>query len=294
MPEHSDIYLLLYRQTGSYKQITANKFTAPVVLKTLTKGMIIGDSADAPYLGFVKVLGVEHSIGFASGQDELHWHDAQMFDSSKYDTRRDELLNKIGPKPVTVRGRPVAPYRLNRWNERRKRTMDAYEKTIENQRNAFLNTHLPKHGEFTFTKMLDRATPQIAFGCSAQERFPVALFFYRRKIGLGLGAIRTPHFVIGLRKVRISAWHMSGDGESESVTLAYGDIAWAALGSIADSNMPLPIPTARMWDREANAGGETYSSSWAYGVEAIGLAMALIAGAAVKGIEAASGNGNYS
>jgi len=181
---------------------------------------------------------------------------------------------------------------LNSYKRRAKSIDEAYHKAVEDQRNAFINTHLPKHGEFSFTKMMDRATPQLAFGCSAQERFPVALFFYRRKVGVGLGAIRVPHLVIGLRKVRISAWKMNGEAETETITLRYGDVAWGALGQIADSDMPIPIPTARMFDVEAGAGGETYGKSWAYGVQAIGAAMALVAGGAMKGLS--SGAGSYS
>ncbi len=299
MSEHSDIYLLLYRQSGTYKMISANKLTAAMVLATLTKGMIIGDSADAPFMGFIKCTNIDHEIGLGSSQKELDYDDSHLLpDDHLQSARRDALINSTRQTylglDMAARGAQVGQAELDRLaqvhNTKKAAINKAYHKAVQEQRHAFINTHLPKHDEFTFTKMVDRATPQLAFGCSAQERFPCALFFLRKKVGFGLGGIRIPHLVIGLRKVRISKWKMGE--EKETVSLRYGDIAWAALGQVADSDIPVPIPTARLFSTEENAGGENFSSGWAYGMQAIAAAATLIAGGVVKGISAS--NGTYS
>lgn len=288
MPEHSDIYLLLYRMQGSYKEVTVNKLTAPVVAKTLTKGMIIGDSLDVPFVGFIKCLGIEHNIGLSAKNHELEWDDSQLFDEDQSKHVLDEAIdNQLRRRGVA---NPTATLRnMFLSNQAGQRIQAEYHKMVKQQRNAFINTHLPEHGEFEFTKMIDRATPQLAFGCCAQERFPLALFLYRKKVGTGLGGIRVPHLVVALRKVRISAWKITGE-ETEIVTLRYGDISWASLGQVADSDVPIPIPSARTFDQEALQGGENYSSSWAYGIQFLASALCALAGGAFKGAKSTAGS----
>lgn len=300
MAEHSDIYLLLYRETGAYQMVSGNKLTIPLLVPKLLKGMIMGDSLDAPFVGFIKVNGVEHGIGLGKDQKELEWGDKNKIPDDDLVARRtrelyqsldDDYGRQVRPL-LQMRGVRAERQRLRGLrNQRRQDIAAAHHAAVREQRHAFINSHLPKHEELTFTKMIDRATPQLAFGCSAQERYPCALFFYRRKIGLGIGGIRVPHLTIGLRKVRISSWKMTGE-ETESVSLRYADIAWAALGGIADANLP-SVPSARMFSEEDNAGGENYSSSWAYAVGAIGAGLTAIAGGVTKGLEAASGEGSY-
>jgi type VI protein secretion system component Hcp len=295
MSEHSDIYLLLYRQSGTYKMISANKLTAAMVLATLTKGMIIGDSMDAPFMGFIKCTNIDHEIGLGSSQKELEYGDSHLLPDDHLQSARKQAITRSNyDRYKAAHDDPANQAQQAQiqtaYDKVRKSIDKAYHKAVEEQRHAFINTHLPKHDEFTFTKMVDRSTPQLAFGCSAQERFPCALFFLRKKVGFGLGGIRIPHLVIGLRKVRISKWKMGE--EKETVSLRYGDIAWAALGQVADSDIPMPIPTARLFSTEENAGGENFSSGWAYGMQAIAAAATLIAGGVVKGISAS--NGSYS
>lgn len=291
MPEHSDIYLLLYRLQGKYSEIQVNKLTAPIVAKTLTKGMIIGDSLDVPFVGFIKCQSIEHEIGLSKTQHELKWSEGQRYDNSEARQQGvsalDEAIRRrghLGPIDNVMR-------RAMSRGAQGQRIEAAYQKLVKEQRNAFINTHLPEHGEFTFTKGLDRATPQLAFGCCAQEQFPLALFLFRRKAGFGVGAVKFPYLVCALRKVRISAWKMV-EGENEAVTLRYADISWASLGTIADTNTPVPIPSARTFDMEALAGGENYSSSWAYGIQFLAIALCAVTGGVIKA--ASNTSGSYS
>lgn len=290
MPEHSDIYLLLYRQQGTYKEVQVNKLTAPVVAKTLTKGMIIGDSLDAPFVGFIKCLGIEHNIGLSAKQHELEWDEAHLHSGANLRELGRRALDDTLVRAGYDRAAITEQDRRHLFNTRRGQQIDAaYHKAVKQQRNAFINTHLPEHGEFQFVKMIDRATPQLAFGCCAQERFPLALFLYRKKIGTGIGGIRVPHLVVALRKVRISAWKITGE-ETEEVTLRYGDVSWASLGQIADTDVPVPIPSARTFDAEALQGGENYSSSWAYGIQFLAVALCAITGGVIKGVTSTSGS----
>ena len=66
--------------------------------------------------------------------------------------------------------------------------------------NTFLQLSLPDHNGLEFTKHTDNATPQIAYACSSQENLPIALFCFRRKIGLGVSGIRAPFMIVLAQK----------------------------------------------------------------------------------------------
>lgn len=276
MPINSDIYLLLSQtHAGAYKKVEGNKAMALMLLKKLIAAMVIGDSLDAPFLGFIRVQGVKHDIALGKDTKPLEW---EVGADEKLDTDDEKLR---GRQEKVIKFRAPTP-------EMQARIDAAYDKAIGEQRNKFATSHLPDQNAFEFTKFIDCATPQLAYACSVQAKFPLAMFFFRKKVGLGLGGVRIPYLNIALRKVRITGYSVADD--KETIKLQYGDIAWAALGQVGDSNLPFPVVSARMYDAEGKRGSEWNESGWAYLVQAIGAAMSLIAGGVSKGT---GGGGDY-
>lgn len=115
-----------------------------------------------------------------------------------------------------------------------------------------LGSHLPTQGTMSFTKQLDGATPQLAYGCSAQEPFRFALFYFQRKAAPNLGGVVFPQLVVGLHRVMIRKWDMADD--TEKITLGYEKICWGAYNQWADSPLPQSVST-RYWDAANSRGG---------------------------------------
>jgi type VI protein secretion system component Hcp len=146
--------------------------------------------------------------------------------------------------------------------------------------NQFIQSAIPEHGELEFTKYVDSATPQLAYGCASQEKFPLAIFIYRRKIGLGMGGIRFPYFMIGGFKCKLKGWKI--DGDQETVALHYRKIAWCGFLQWSDTNLSLPWST-RWFDQEEYKGGQYGAAS---GIQLIVSAITLIAGGVAAGVDA--------
>ena len=283
----SDIYLFLLRQEGkfeTFKDAYSKGGKAAIGMKLLKwlKGFVMGDSLDAPFIKFIKVGTVSHSISFGSDDKQLKYDNAALqegewtelnhsrgeFNSKSHALQNADLVAKDYAADFLRQG--------GMWKtiDRTRRT--ASRRSAFDSGNMFLNSHTPSHGALSFSKKIDKATPQLAFGCSAQERFPFGIFFYRRRTGLGIEGSRMPYMVIGVDKVLISSWSLNGD--DETVTLKYKRIGWAATDQISDTNVSIPGFT-RTWDVESRTGGE---GGWALGLQALTLALAGMAGLLAK------------
>jgi type VI protein secretion system component Hcp len=119
------------------------------------------------------------------------------------------------------------------------------------QTGLFQNT-LPGHDAVHFQKSLDAASPQLSFGCSVSEKFPFAVFFFRRKTTFNIGGVVHPHTVIGYRNCKVSRWET--DGNTESVELTYDAMGMAAFTQIADSKIPQGA-SWRTWNTVSGSGG---------------------------------------
>jgi type VI protein secretion system component Hcp len=280
---NSDIYLFLIRQEGKFSTLSetwkSGKLALLASIPKWLKAFVMGDSLDAPFLKFIKVTNVDHSMGFGDGGEQLKYGDAGVADTTNYVGVEEYGDHKAGD--VSARGAVGRSFQHllgdGHFTLNRGRTALGQRASFESG-NMFLQSHLPEHGKFGFSKKIDKATPQLAFGCSAQERFPIAIFFFRRRIGLGLEGSRMPYMVIGLEKVLISSWSLGGD--SESVNLAYKRIGWAATDQISDMNISIP-GFARTWDVESRRGGE---GGWALGLQALTAGLVFATGAIAKAL----------
>ena len=147
---------------------------------------------------------------------------------------------------------------------------------------------MPTHNSVSFSKNLDSASPQLSFGCSAQERFPIAIFFLRKKTGFKLGGVTHPHTVLAYTNCLITDWET--DGDTETVGLNYESMGMASFLQIADTPIPQGI-SWRHWDKVNNEGGE---KGWSALLIPLTAAVVAIGGAAVTAAGAATGSGeNY-
>eukprot|EP00913_Durusdinium_trenchii_P028468 g26696.t1 len=233
-----------------------------------------GDSLDLPFLRMIRVDSVEHSIGFPGKKTTYHGAD-DVAEESGHDILSYSELEKLQQhKRARGRNRSIPqpePRRVRR--NRRVNLAEVQRQVREIQWNEFMKSKVPEHGDFVFTKQPDNATPQLAYGCSSQEIFPLAVFFFRRKIGVGLGGVRLPFMVIGLRKVRLAGWSLGAD-LSETVTCKYADIAWTSVPPLADTNLPGAV-TVKDWDTEAS---KSFDKKW-FGWAVQGLTTAAVAAA---------------
>ncbi len=250
---NTQIYLMLVRK------INPNLPTA-VKIPLLLKNFVMGDSLDAPFIKFIRVQSVSHSIGFGGGSSvtrvEGEGEDAKAVN---YSTGTKPTKYGDMDKNVNVGG-DNSRYvdRWEDWDVGNDRTSGygigglRFFSGFKN--NDYLNISLPEHNELTFKKYVDNATPQLAYGCSAQEPYYFAAFFYRRKIGAGIKGVRLPFMGIGLTKCLITGWSL--DDEMESVTLKYKNIMWGTFDQLADINAPTGM-SYRVWDTDNKEGGET-------------------------------------
>jgi len=267
---NAQIYLLLVRKVNP---------DLPWAMKVplFLKNFVMGDSLDAPFMKFIRVQSVSHSIEFGGGQSvtqkvagqnkaETFWTEGHTSDG-EYDDRSAHM----GTSPTFgITGD-------SRWDKVKSagKNVGKYAyglgfSQFDATRNNFTKTQLPGHGEFTFTKFIDNSTPQLAYGCSAQEPFYFAGFFFRRRIGMGVSGVRWPYLGIGLTKCLITGWSLSND--TETVTLKYKHIMWGTFDQLADYNVPTGF-SYRVWNSDEKSGGEKPAG---LGIQA--LVTALMAG----------------
>ncbi|MEQ8788334.1 MAG: type VI secretion system tube protein Hcp [Pirellulaceae bacterium] len=180
----------------------------------------------------------------------------------------------------------LAQYNQDMLDARRQYSFrDFFEKTFLERQGMQMGAPniLPIHGNFFFKKRPDTATPQLALGCSTQQNFPFAFFFFVRRTGPGLGGMRNPFLIVGLGGIKIMHWEMEGINE-ENVALSYRNIAYGSLDSIADTNLPY-VPSTRWFDRTNFHGSE---GGWG----AVMMAAFQTAIAVEGGILAATGAGD--
>jgi len=146
-----------------------------------------------------------------------------------------------------------------------------------------LRGSLPEQGHLSFSKSLDSATPQLAYGCTCQEQFKVALFYYRRKVAFNVASVQFPYMVIGLENVIIRDWSL--DGDSESMKLSYDRICWGAVSQFGDTPVPQGIST-RVFDRRSQSGGLVDKSALSGFVVGLTVAMYTAAWATVGAVSA--------
>lgn len=294
---NSQIYLMLFRATGAWpKDFSAMSskrkagavaaVAAATILKQIPKDMVMGDSLDIPFMKFIRCDNVSHGLSF-SGMD------TQQVTKTTGDTAvtTTEDLN-TGNKYQGYRDDPVRDslfFQKTRFYGE-KSFGDRFSKIHVGNHgireslgswlggNEFVKTSVPKHGEVVFTKSIDTATPQLAYGCAAQEQFPLAAFFYRRKAGLGLGGVRWPYFVMGLYKNKIKDWSL--DGDTETVKLSYSAISWCGYDQWADTNISYPWST-RWFDQDAATGGQ---GGFAMVIQAVAAGLIMGAGAATAAL----------
>lgn len=270
----SQVYLLLVRQSGSYKDFVdklknATAMTVVVLIKQILKDMITGDSLDAPFVKFIRLNGVSHQMSFKGGREFSRSGSARSDDWEESYTAGSFAPNPMERKTLVQKAKRSNTFKgtlLKDWGGG----------------NTFVQSKLPEHGAISFTKNIDTATAQLAYGCAAQEKFPLAIFFYRRKAGLGIGGIRLPYFVMACFKSKIENWKI--DGDQESADLHYKTISWCSYDQWADTNVSYPWST-RWFNQETFKGGQ---GGVALGLQVLVAGLVLAAGA-VAG--AATGGG---
>ena len=150
----------------------------------------------------------------------------------------------------------------------------------------------PRHEQVKIQCLAGKQTPQLAFGCMAQEKFPLALICFRRHTGFGY-EVRFPHLMVGLKDCLIADWSIGGS-DIEECSLWYNKIVWSANSQLADTNMPNPMTLASIgaYDKTNNTGA-TASDNFAKFVFAFGNAITLAADAVVAASDLANKTSDY-
>ena len=275
---NTQIYLMLVRKVNPKLPLVAK---IPLMLKNF----ILGDSLDTPFFKFIRVQSISSSIGFAGEKSVTLRHSrsghAKTYktetgkEASDYDAEQDTRWGAdTGGKWYNVGGRHGWSAEGTTKTERAASVMRSgvvpWASSVTLKNNNFANINLPEHSEFVFTKNIDNATPQLAYGCSAQEPFYFAAFFFRRKIGAGIAGVRLPYMGIGLTQCLINGWSLSDD--VETVTLSYKKIMWGTFDQTADINAPTGM-SYRVWETDKKTGGETAAGLLIQGLIA-GLTLA--------------------
>ena len=256
----SQVYLLLFREGAfNYNAPLSAWNVATLLPSALLKDMVWGDSLDVPFMKWIRVEDLQHEIGYHKKDKGGFVHPGGAYaDRDVYGlaTGLDEALNIVGsllPSAVCV-----TDYASNTGHP----------------------ISLPPHGELEFSCFPGKQTPQLSFGCMAQEKFPLAIFCFRRRIGPGLGGIRNPQFVIGLKDCMVRDWSIGGN-LMESAKLSYNKIAWGAIDVVADTNLPAGF-SLRWFNKSNSEGGE---GGFALIVEAVVQAISLTAGGIIKAMQ---------
>lgn len=275
---NTQIYLLLVRKVNPNLPIAAK---IPLMLKNF----VAGDSLDAPFLKFIKVQSLSHSIAFG-GEDSVTQVENGKAVTYKTDTGGSSGDYSVQSDKHYTGGGYYETH--DRWgttettsfNDHRKYTPARKDYGVFSsfKQNQYLNINLPSHKDLEFTKLVDNATPQLAYGASAQEPFYFAGFFFRRRIGAGIDGMRLPFLGIGLTKCLITGWSLSD--ETEKITLKYKHIMWGTFDQVADINAPTGL-SSRVWDSEKNEGGELKEG---YLLQALIAGLTLAGSAGVKAL----------
>jgi type VI protein secretion system component Hcp len=257
----------------------------PAKVAAWLKDFIGGDSLDVPFVNWIRIRGVEHSIGFgsesavASSQPNLPEHLQADDPLTGFDqttkTSKTTHWGTVTEKEASRWGRSTA---ISFGNFRSEQAVPAGGFLTQFKNNQFVNISLPEHGQFKLTKFPDNATPQLAFACTAQEPIENAIFCFRRRIGTGVFGVRLPFLTVQLQKCLVTSWGLDGD-LNETVTIKYKKITWCTYDQMTDWNAPTGM-SAREWDVEEQAGGENRNlyilmGLLAAAVSAAGLAMGL-------------------
>lgn len=243
-----DKYLFMLRWNGD---LPDGKVSVGAKLAKLLLGFIRGDSLDTPFVNFIPVTGFNHSVG--SITDEKSYSDLKKAtsydwkDSYRFKADEEADTNAFGTNAVTQERVIFDNQRLE--NPDWQWTGATPTKQTEP---GMLKGNLPDHSHVTFTKRVDSATPQLAYGCTTQEQFKVALFYFRRKVGFNVAAVPFPYLVVGLENVVVRNWEL--DGDKETVKLSYDRICWGAISQWADTPVPQGL-TTRIFDRTTGTGG---------------------------------------
>lgn len=295
---NGQVYLLLARHP-----LPDTKADLLMQMKTLLGSVIRGDSLDVPFLNFIKCHSFSHSIGEAAysysdrtgekvkGLNEDQFVGSMLGGSAlAYGTlvagaAAGPVGWAAGGAALGVGGLGLgARAALVNRGARHNAALPGHAWMSDDE--SGLNDKMPKHKSVVFSKTLDAASPQLSFGCSAQERFPLAVFFFRRKTTFNIGGVVNPHTVIGYKNCTISDWET--DGNTETVSLTYEEMGMGAFTQIADSKIPQGI-SWRTWDRVNNSGGE--GMYWGSLLIPLTVGIVAIGGAVLKGVGALTGVG---
>lgn len=308
----SQVYLMLLRHP-----FPDSEAKLAMQIKTMLGSMIRGDSLDVPFMNCIKCHSFSHSIGggglsysdrTGSAVDTMSWKDygrgvaemaaggavggagltlsvpvASQVTGAATGLAAGALGGLGGAMVAAGRGigkavgarhtGPGAPAK-SKW---------LYDDGAEP---GLLEGKIPEHNTVAFSKNLDSATPQLSFGCSSQERFPIAIFFLRRKTSMKLAGVTNPHTVMAYRNCLITDW--STDGETEEVHLNYEEMGVASFLQIADTPIPQGI-SWRHWDKVNKSGGEL---GWSALLVPLTTLVVAAGGGVVAGVAAASGSGS--
>ncbi len=263
------VYLLMVKKTSSgFKSMPA-----PAKVQEVLSKFMHGDSLDIPFLKFIRVQSVDHSLGMPSGGPslvvqegtgenayarELKAEPSMVHSDDDYDARSKRMwYTKDTSEALVDTASQMAALRNNNagygsgWDFGGSGRKSRWFSKAQN-----LNVKLPDHGDLSFTKWADNATPQLACACAAQEPISWAAFFFRRRIGPGVMGVRLPYLCIIVEQCLISGWEFAGSN-TEKVTLKYKRITWASIDQFADTNAPTMLTSTRTWDAAQKEGGET-------------------------------------
>lgn len=247
----SNCYLFLLRWNSS---LPKSALEMAAFIPKIPTSVVRGDSLETPFMNFIKVDSVSHNIGgFGEGAGKdysdleklnrgVFWHDEGDSQEAKWTN------NKAGNSG-------------NAWR---------YTGEAPMTEPGAMNGSLPEQQHFSFTKPLDSATPQLAYGCSTQEQYKIALFYYRRKVSFGVSAVQFPYMVVGMQNAIIRGWSL--DDDSETITMSYDRICWGAISQFADTPVPQGIST-RFFDRRTGSGGLVDTSALTAFVTTLTAAM---------------------
>lgn len=227
----NDCYLFLLRWTGD---VPKTPLGIAAQIPKLLLSFVRGDSLEVPFMNFIRVNSIEHGISSGTGEYKgRSWMGDQTKAKGKWyqGGQGENLWSGITGKEF----RPTPEF-------------NKYTGSVSEPGSM---KHQPTQGTLKFTKHLDSATPQLAYGCSVQEQYKFAIFYFRRKVALNVSAVQFPYLMIGLEDVMISDWNL--DGDSEAVDLNYNRICWAGVSQLADTSVPQGV-SVRIFDRTTGTG----------------------------------------
>ena len=108
------------------------------------------------------------------------------------------------------------------WNHGVSQTMTASDRSAGN-----VTVERTNHQDWSFTKYIDKSTPDLNLHCSQGTVFPKATIEMLKASGIDSKPV--PYYKVTMTEVLISSYSISGAGGSlptESVSLNYGSIQW--------------------------------------------------------------------